>query len=236
MELVIGIDEAGRGAVLGPLVICGVTGDAGTREILWDLDIGDSKNYSPSEREELAVEIRRCAKDVGIVAVPPALIDRAVPLHQLNRLEAKVMAFLINRTDTDTAYIDAPGRIPPGLPDHQLAPGNFRRVIQQLVRSGVRIIAENRADERYPLVAAASILAKVERDHAITEIARTYDCDIGSGYPDRKTTAFLTGYYRAHRCFPGEMRMSWKTRHAIIRSVTERGLDDFGLDQEDSGE
>lgn len=236
MERAIGIDEAGRGAVLGPLVICGVVGDADTRRILWDLDIADSKNHTPAEREELAVEIRRCAEDVGIVAVPPSLIDRAVPLHQLNRLEAKVMAFLINRTRPDTAYIDAPGRIPPGLPDHQLAPGNFRRVIRHLVRPEVHIIAENRADERYPLVAAASIVAKVERDHAIAQIAHTHGCDIGSGYPDRKTTAFLTEYYRAHRCFPGEMRLSWKTRHAIIRSVTERGLDDFGFDRGDTGE
>ncbi|MHC1630406.1 MAG: ribonuclease HII [Methanoculleaceae archaeon] len=236
MVRMIGIDEAGRGSVLGPLVLCGVTGDSATEEALLEMDIRDSKACRPDEREEMARWIRRCAEAVTVVAVPPSLIDRAVSRNLLNLLEAQVMAYMIDRTSPDTAYLDAPGRIPEGIPDYRFSPRNFRRIIRSLVRQDIRIVAENRADERYPLVSAASIIAKVERDRAVSEIALKYGCDIGSGYPDRKTVSFLTGYYRSHRSFPAEMRLSWKTRQQIIRSITEKELDEFFPDTGDRSE
>jgi ribonuclease HII len=226
----LGIDEAGRGAVIGPLVICGAVLNASQSGELIRIGSRDSKRFTPKARERAAERIREVLEDVVTVVYSPQEIDRAVRCRQLNVLEARGMADIINSVCPDVVYVDAVGRIIPGL--FVSGPGirNFRHLLRDLVRTRPEMIIEHNADERYPVVAAASVLAKVTRDRLVASLYETYGEAFGSGYPDRKTMDFIVRYYREHRCFPVDMRMNWKTRRKLLSLITQKKLDDFSVE------
>ncbi|MCK4885318.1 ribonuclease HII, partial [Candidatus Bathyarchaeota archaeon] len=97
--MIAGVDEAGRGPVIGPLVIAGVSLDENDLPKLVDLGVKDSKLLSPQRRETLSSQIKKLALNYHIVLLSPAEIDRVVEskrkLHKLNRLEAVTMARVI---------------------------------------------------------------------------------------------------------------------------------------------
>lgn len=202
---ILGIDEAGRGCVLGPLVIAGVVTDEKGRSELIELGVRDSKLLSQRQRRELASAIREIALCTKVVKLSPAEIDEAVKsqrkLHKLNRLEAQAMARVIHEVKPDIAIVDAADVIADRYGQH----------IVECLSFQIRIISKHKADMKYPVVSAASIIAKVERDREIDEL-KTRHGDFGSGYAhDPKTVAFLDFLAETYDEYPYFVRSSWKT-------------------------
>jgi len=201
---IVGVDDAGRGSVIGPLVIAGVLLDERDLPRLIDLGVRDSKVLSPRRREQLAEEVRRLALQLHFIMLSPAEIDRVVEsgrkLHKLNRLEAQTMAKVIEVLKPDVAYVDA----------SDVLADRFKHHVAESLSFKVQIVSEHKADATYPIVSAASIIAKVERDKAISELKRMYG-DMGSGYAaDPKTLEFLESWIKRHGSYPEFVRKSWK--------------------------
>jgi ribonuclease HII len=212
--LVAGVDEAGRGCVIGPLVIVGVLAKEEILPVLTRLGVKDSKLLSPQKRESLAVEIRRLTEKHVIVKLSPFEIDRVVDsgrkLHKLNRLEAENMARIIDALNPEEAYVDAA----------DVLEERFKHHIQELLKSKARIVSKHKADRIYPVVSAASIIAKVERDREISLLTAQYG-DFGSGYlTDPKTMTFLKQWLGTHGDYPDCVRKSWKPAK---KAKNERG-------------
>jgi ribonuclease HII len=214
--LVAGVDDAGRGSVIGPLVIAGILIDEGDIPKLVQLGVKDSKLLSPSRREALAVEIKRLAQKHAVVKLSPAEIDMAVErgrkLFRLNRLEAQAMAKVIELLKPDVAYVDA----------SDVLEERFKQHILECLPFKVEIVSEHKADRKYPVVSAASIIAKVERDREIAELKAKYG-DFGCGYPtDPKTLEFLRRCLENFKGYPEFVRKSWKPAKKIRRENETR--------------
>jgi ribonuclease HII len=202
--LVAGIDEAGRGAVIGPLVIAGVLVGEEAFQKLKDLGVKDSKLLTAHRREVLSAEIRKLVKDCNVVKLWPKEIDVVVnsgrKLHKLNRLEAQTMARVIEALKPDKVYVDAADVLEQRFKHHILECLSFR----------TKIVSEHMADRNYVVVSAASIVAKVERDMEISELASKYG-DLGSGYPsDPRTVSFLARCIAKESTYPDFVRKSWR--------------------------
>ena len=213
-----GIDDAGRGAVIGPLIIAGVLVEDEDLSLLTDLGVKDSKLLSPDKREHLAKEIERLAVERLVVELSPREIDRVVKtgrrLHKLNRLEAQTMAKVIEALKPDVAYVDA----------SDVLADRFGCHIEEELSFRVKIVAEHKADEKYPVVSAASIIAKVERDRAVSKLRRKYG-DLGSGYPtDAKTLEFLKEWIRLSGSYPDFVRKSWKPAERLKNEAKSRQI------------
>ncbi|MEM2147686.1 MAG: ribonuclease HII [Candidatus Bathyarchaeia archaeon] len=211
LMLVAGVDDAGRGSVIGPLVIAGILIEEVDIPKLVQLGVRDSKLLSPTRRETLATEIKRLVKRYEVVKLSPAEIDKIVTtgkkLHRLNWLEAQAMARVIELLKPDVAYVDA----------SDVVEERFKQQILEHLNFKIQIVSEHKADRNYPVVSAASIIAKVERDREIADLKAKYG-DFGCGYPtDPKTLEFL------HRClgsrgeYPEFVRKSWKPAKKIIK-------------------
>ncbi|MEM0356787.1 MAG: ribonuclease HII [Candidatus Bathyarchaeia archaeon] len=202
--LVAGVDDAGRGSVIGPLVIAGVLVNSEDIPKLAQLGVKDSKLLSPTRRETLAVEIKRIAKKHVVVKLSPAEIDKVVmtgrKLHRLNWLEAQAMAKVIELLRPNIVYVDA----------SDVLEERFKQQILEFLPFKVEIVSEHKADRKYPVVSAASIIAKVERDREIAELKAKYG-DFGCGYPtDPKTMEFLRRCLETFKEYPDFVRKSWR--------------------------
>ena len=214
----VGSDEAGKGPVLGPMVAAAVRVDA---DALPD-GVDDSKRLTPTRREELAAEIRAVADGVAVAIVPTDRID--APETDMNTLTVEAHAeALAGVVETgDHAFVDA----------GDVSESRFgRRVLAGVETDGsdadFELTAAHRADVRYPVVAAASIVAKVERDRRIDSLRAQFG-DVGSGYPSDPTTrAFLRDYVREHGTLPSCARTSWKTCADVLSAAEQSALDDF---------
>lgn len=207
--LVAGVDDAGRGCVIGPLVIAGVLMEQGHLPRLRELGVKDSKSLSPRRRELLAVEIKRITLKYSVIKLPPNDIDRVVltgrKLYRLNRLEAQTMAKIIEGIKPDIAYVDA----------SDVLEDRFKKHVLECIPFKVEVVSEHKADEKYPIVSAASIIAKVERDKQIAVLKERYG-DLGCGYPtDPKTIGFLQHCLEKFGKYPGCVRKSWKTAKKV---------------------
>ncbi len=201
---ILGVDDAGRGCIIGPLVIAGVLIDERAQSKLVESGVKDSKLLSPRRREQLAEEIQKIAIDTHVIKLSPAEIDKVVnsrrKLHKLNRLEAQAMARVIEKLKPDVAIVDASDVLADRYRDH----------VTERLSFSVQVISEHKADRNYPVVSAASIIAKVERDRHI-EALRVLHGDFGSGYmTDPKTTVFLEALAKKSGSYPDFVRRSWK--------------------------
>jgi ribonuclease HII len=216
MSVHVGSDEAGKGPVLGPMVAAAVRVDPDAL----DPAVDDSKRLTPARREELAGAIRDVAEGVGVAVVPPERIDD--PATDMNTLtvEAHAEALAGVVVAGDAVYADA----------GDVSESRFaRRVAAEIDEQGVAvaITAEHGADATYPVVAAASIVAKVERDRHVDDLRAEYG-EVGSGYPSDPTTrTFLRDYVRDHGELPGCARTSWKTCDDVLAAATQSALDEF---------
>jgi ribonuclease HII len=218
--LVAGIDEAGRGCVIGPLVVAGVAVKEENLFALAALGVKDSKLLTPKKRETLYPEILHLAENHAVLKVQPLEIDRAVEnqrrLHKLNRLEAETMGQIVTALEPDLVYVDAADVLEKRFGQHILEASAFK----------TRIISKHKADRTYPVVSAASIIAKVERDNAVTALRGEFG-DFGTGYlTDPKTSAFLTEWLKTNREYPGFVRKSWKPAKAAksMQGTTQQKL------------
>lgn len=205
---ILGADEAGRGCVMGPLVVAGVLIDERRRDALVELGVKDSKLLSRLRREELAIGIRQIAIDTHVIKLAPTEIDKVVEsrrrLHKLNRLEAQTMAKIIEKLRPDIAIVDAP----------DVVTYRYRNHIVECLSFSLQVVSEHKADKNHPVVSAASIIAKVERDHEVEKLKAEYG-DFGSGYmSDPKTRGFLQSLAANQKEYPHFVRCSWKPAKA----------------------
>jgi ribonuclease HII len=200
MKRVMGIDEAGRGCVIGPMVLCGVVVRHDRLDALAEIGVRDSKALSPQRRESLCDEISAIAETSFIAKVSPRRIDR----ENINAIGLRETARMIDAAKPDEVYLDAPVR--------GCGIAKYRRKLRaMLTEPGVALVAENKADQNYPVVSAASIIAKVTRDNVIVGLHDQYG-DFGSGYPsDRRTVKFVTECYARMDEFPDIVRQKWLT-------------------------
>jgi ribonuclease HII len=208
--LIAGVDDAGRGAVIGPLVIAGVMTKQENLPKLAQLGVKDSKLLTPHRRETLAAQIKQTVEKYVIAKLSPQEIDdvveNGVKLHKLNRLEAQTMAKVIETLKPDKAYVDA----------SDILEERYKHHILECLTFKIEIVSEHKADRNYPIVSAASIIAKVERDKTITDLAYTHG-DFGSGYPsDPKTIDYLKNYLQKHVQYPDFVRKSWKPAKKVL--------------------
>ena len=205
MGTVAGIDEAGRGCIIGPLVVAGLSLEEKEEEKLSSIGVRDSKLLSPSRREALAPQILEIAGKYSYFELSPRSIDAVVirkqRLRSLNYLEAMAMAKIIRDLEPDVVYLDP----------SDVLPERFSDQILRVLKKKIKIVSEHNADERYPVVSAASILAKVRRDRLVSELRERYG-NFGSGYcHDERTITFLTNLIRSGSTLPEIVRRSWKT-------------------------
>lgn len=210
-----GADEAGRGPVIGPMVVCVACFREGDLPALQDQGVIDSKQVSPKRRAELFDVITRAAKVYELVVISPAEInEKMVRGTNLNEIEVAAFARAINAVIQRGVF---PGIVQVDAAD--VKPERFGARIQALLSIKLAVDARHKADATFTAVGAASILAKTTRDRLVDELAKQYG-DIGSGYPsDPKTRAFLTGYYRAHGEFPSIARTEWGTLSQLKKEM-----------------
>ena len=217
MTLICGIDEAGRGPVIGPLVTCGVVIDQKDEKKLAALGVKDSKLILPKKREELFDKIIKIVKKYEIVVLSPHDIDSALmdPDTNLNWLEADTTAEIINKLTPEKVIVDCPSN---NIEE-------YREYIRKKLNVDCELIAEHKADLNHLVVGAASILAKVTRDRAIEDIKKKVGQDTGSGYPsDPATKAFISENYNKH---PDIFRKTWQSYKDVVTRKQQKGLDEF---------
>jgi ribonuclease HII len=200
-----GVDEAGRGCVIGPLVIAGVLFDDEVVESLREIGVKDSKKLSAKKRVALSAEIKELALGYRFFELSPRTIDkvvfRNVPLRRLNYLETMAMAWIIRELKPSEAHVD-----PCDVVSERVA-----SQIKGVLPFDLVIRCEPKADAKYPATGAASILAKVRRDSRIAALRELHG-DFNSGYPsDWKTQNFIRDYFSENTECPDFIRASWST-------------------------
>ncbi len=200
--LIAGVDEAGRGPVVGPMVIAGFGIDEDRIPELEALGVKDSKKLSPKKRATIGAALRAMGGvSIEERVIAPPEIDAAVSNRSitLNGLEISVIAAVLDRIRPEVAFIDLVG----------VSEQRFALSIMRLLTSPPRLVCRAKADATFLVTAAASILAKTRRDAEIERIGERYADrygPVGSGYPsDRVTMAFV----KAAAAEEGIIRRSW---------------------------
>ena len=214
-----GIDDAGRGAVIGPLVIAGTSFLKEDLKKLKDLGVKDSKELSKEKREKLAKKIEEIASEIIVMKVKPCKIDKWRKLNRsLDLLEAKKMAEIIQISNADVFYLDA----------LTSRPKKFKEIVESFLNKKVTIKAENFADKKYLVVSAASIIAKVERDKEIEDLKEKIKFDFGVGYPhDPKTIEFLKKLIEERKELPNFIRKTWLTTEMLLEEKIQKKISHF---------
>jgi ribonuclease HII len=181
--LVAGADEAGRGAILGPLVLCVAVCEKEKERFLKSIGVKDSKMLSPEKREELAAEIIKYCH-VHVQKIPAQRINELMKKGvSLNEIEAIHVAEALKEIEPeivekiDKVYIDAPD------PDAIRFTHRIRSLLASDSKISSKLHSSHKADVIYPIASAASIIAKVTRDEEIEKIKKELGCDFGTGYP-----------------------------------------------------
>lgn len=199
--MILGIDEAGRGPVMGPLVMAGVFMKPRLQKVLVEMGVKDSKLFGASglarsRRAYLAKAIREKAAHVVVLCIDAEEVDRRVRLHELNDLERELARAIIQA----------------GPPVERIV-ADGERLFSPLETEVPNLRAMDRADRSQTVVAAASIIAKVERDQRFAEIAarheETFGIIEGGGYANAGTARFLHAYVERHGRLPEDLRTSW---------------------------
>lgn len=203
MAKILGIDEAGRGALCGPMVIAGAMIDSKDEKKLKELGVKDSKMLTPKERERIRPELDKLVQ-FKIFKVDPKQIDD----NNLNHLEFDIFSQVINELDPDKVFVDA----------FESNCEKVHGIINSKLNKPVKLICENKADSNYLIVGAASIIAKTHRDREIEKLKEKYG-DFGTGYPsDPKCIQFMKDWVRKNRFLPAFVRKKWQTVDEILQT------------------
>jgi len=209
----VGVDEAGKGPVLGSMFAAAVRADPAA---LPD-GVGDSKGIAPDRRRRLDADIRTVADAVSVAEIPVERIDD--PETDMNTLTVAAHAGALAGVARDGLA----GTVDAGDTDAD----RFGRRVADRVEAAVDLTAEHGADESDPLVGAASIVAKVARDGHVAALADSYG-DVGSGYPSDPTTReFLADYVDANAELPDCARASWATCADVLAAAEQSTLGEF---------
>lgn len=202
--MIAGVDEAGRGPVLGPLVVAAVM--MPTQRGLKALGVKDSKLLTPQKREALLPEIQKRASALEVRVIGPDELNDRMPKENLNEIEVKAFAEILHRMQAPEAIVDA----------CDVNADRFGRNIASHLTHPCTIRSMHEADATHAIVAAASIVAKVERDRLMREIAREHGA-CGSGYAhDVITQEWLKAYVAQHKKLPTFARREWETARRLV--------------------
>ena len=216
-KTILGIDEAGRGPVIGPLVMAGAKIKEKDEQKLIDLGVKDSKLLTPLQRERMFDTILEIVDEYKIIILSPQDVDAALESENtnLNWLEADHSIEIINELDADKAILDAPSN----------NIEKYTQYVENKLKVKTEILAEHKADMIYPIVSAASILAKVTRDAEIEKIKQKIKMNFGSGYPsDPITQGFLKKHYKD---YPEIFRKTWASYKKLVVQKNQSKLDNF---------
>ena len=217
-----GVDEAGRGPMIGPMVICGILVDSDRIHELVEIGAKDSKTLTHKRRLVLKKQIEKITSKIEIRTVSAADIDRLRKRTTLNEIEVTEFASIAKALNPQEIYLDAADVIAERF-------GSKIGELSGIASKGAKIVSEHKADAKYPIVSAASIIAKVERDQAIERFHQKHG-DFGSGYPnDPKTVKFVKRLVRNGEKLPPIIRKSWESVRRIVaeESTNQTKLDSF---------
>ncbi len=207
--LLLGVDEAGKGPVVGSMFIAGIVIEEDRLFDLAAMGVKDSKHLRPKVREMLAKKISSISVDQYILEVPPRVIDELRLAMTMNEIMVRSFSQVVEKLHADRAVLDAA----------DVDASRFAVRVKDASKTGMELIAEHKADERHLVVSAASILAKVRRDASVRQLEEELGCKIGSGYPtDKDTIDFLSSWVRENRELPPCARHSWTTAQRIKAS------------------
>ena len=197
---IIGVDEAGRGPVLGPMVLAAVMANDSQMETFRDLGVRDSKALTRKARERIYDRLTGLFQIRHELVTPTAINRRN---SNLNRLEYEALLRLLHIFRPDRLIVDA------FMPPQKLS------AEVKTVFPNMSVVAEYKADENHLIVSAASIVAKVIRDREVDRLKAKFG-DLGSGYPsDPQTNTWLRAQLLKNRLalrgLPSCVRLRWRT-------------------------
>ncbi|MFA5060803.1 MAG: ribonuclease HII [Candidatus Pacearchaeota archaeon] len=216
---IIGIDDAGRGPVIGPMILAGVLIEEKDKKILKEWGAKDSKLLTPKKRKEIGDKIKKKFKS-HIEVTYPKEIDES---DNLNYLEAIKAAKIINKL---TESISEPIDVIVDCPSVNLS--SWGRDVSKLLKKPeiIKMYCEHKADVNHLVVSAASIIAKEKREEEIARLKKELEVDFGSGYPsDPKTKEFIRGNHNNSK-YSHTIRFSWETIIRIVKKDRQSKLFD----------
>ena len=224
----IGVDEAGRGPVIGPMVVVALRVKDDT--LLKELNVRDSKVLSPARREELYGRIKAIST-FQLEVVSADEIDELRKSRTMNEIELDIFASVIGKLmhDRDEIFVDA-ADVREAYFGNQIA----LRLKSSTCDAVFKMVSKHKADSIYPVVSAASIVAKVTRDHLVAdiekELRKTLDRPLGSGYPaDPVTISFMENWIKKEGDLPPHTRRSWDTAQHLLQAHKTTTLDGYGI-------
>jgi len=222
--LKLGIDDAGRGPVIGPMVLAGCLVDDKTEREFRKLGVKDSKQLTEKRREFLADLIREKAETFEVVIISPKEIDYNKKIGiKLNEVEAFAAAKIINKINKGFKEI----KVILDCPSTSIV--NWRDFLKTKIDnlSNLEVICEHKADRNHISVSAASILAKSIREKEMLKLKKKFGKEIGSGYPsDPLTSKFLKKNVKKYNN-KGIFRKSWSTWRVAVGKVSQKKLSEF---------
>ena len=208
-----GVDEAGKGPVIGSMFAAAVRGPAH----LLPNDVDDSKRLTAAQRESIAATVRdNEAINIGLAEISVERIDGPTDMNTLT-VEAHAEAIAAVAAPGDGGVLDAA----------DVSPARFADRVQTELSLDIDLRAEHQADESFVLVGAASIVAKVARDRHVSALSEEFG-ELGSGYPsDPVTRRFLAAYVEEYDRLPACARSSWSTSQAVLEAAEQSSLAEF---------
>ncbi len=220
MVKVLGVDEAGRGPVIGSMFVGGFLVDKDKLDEVENLGVKDSKKLSNKLRDSID-EVLEDYGDTFLKEVEAEEIDELREIMSLNEIELHAFVDIIERAEPDEVFVDLPE------PDGDRFIRKMKRELPERFQD-VKFVAEHEADDTYPVVSAASIVAKSARERHTQELKEKYGYDFKSGYPhDKPTINFLEKFVEEKGELPKETRKSWSTSERILKEADQKGLGDF---------
>jgi len=216
----LGIDEAGRGPVLGPMVYGTCFSPLSIKKEVEEIGFADSKTLSEVQREELFKKLNAASDRICWIVdvLSPNFISNAMLRrfkYNLNEMSHDTAISMIKRAlergaNIKEVYVDTVGK-----------PEKYQEKLKSIFPD-LDITVACKADATWAIVSAASICAKVARDHAVKswkfkENPELEETDYGSGYPnDPKTKNFMSSTMDPVFGFPSLVRFSWSTASVIL--------------------
>lgn len=220
MVKVLGVDEAGRGPVIGSMFVGGFLVDKDKLDEVENVGVKDSKKLSNKLRDSID-EVLEDYGDTFLKEVEAEEIDELREIMSLNEIELHAFVDIIERAEPDEVFVDLPE------PDGDRFIRKMKRELPERFQD-VKFVAEHEADDTYPVVSAASIVAKSARERHTQELKEKYGYDFKSGYPhDKPTINFLEKFVEEKGELPKETRKSWSTAERVLKEADQKGLGDF---------
>lgn len=217
---VLGIDEAGRGPVIGSMFVGGFMADEEGIDAVEKLGAKDSKKLSDKKRNRIESKLEEHGEKF-LKEITASEIDELREVMSLNQIEIQGFVDVIKQAEPDKVFLDLP----------EPNPERFIRKIKAELPDRIQdidFVAEHGADDTYPIVSAASIVAKTAREKHVERLHKKYGYDFKSGYPhDEPTIEFLEKFLEEKGELPEETRLSWSTAQRILKESSQQDLDSF---------